>query len=116
MVSHIRDEEENQQGLERLAAHLLTGATLLLGVQAPHEDYARPVTNGMEYAQRITAHSQWFSQALLFAGRRSPVMQQTTDYRTYAFEEAIDLLDKCGFEYRDRSDEGASPFLEFGKR
>src|SRR5690349_14449450 len=60
MVSHIRDDEGNRRGLESLAAHLGPGGGLLLGVQSPHRDYARQVSNGMEYRQRIEPIEQGF--------------------------------------------------------
>jgi Methyltransferase domain len=115
MISHIRDEEENQLGFERIAAHLPTGGTLLLGIQASHVDYARPVAVGMEYAQRITSIPDGFRKQYSLTDQGVTVMEQTTDYRAYCFEDAIQLLDKCGFEYR----EGAAVpalFLEFCKR
>jgi hypothetical protein len=43
-------------------------------------------------------------------------MDQTTDYRTYDFEEALELLDKCGLEHHARPDADASLFQEFRKR
>jgi SAM-dependent methyltransferase len=113
MISHIRDEQENQQGFERLAAHLPTGATLLLGIQAPHADYTRPVANGMEYSQRITPIINGFRKDYSLVDTGQVVMEQTTDYRTYSFEEAIELLDKCGFEHRAVA---APLFMEFCKR
>jgi SAM-dependent methyltransferase len=136
MISHLRDEQANLQGLERLAAHLPTGGVLLLGVQAPHADYARPVSNGMQYAQRIVpiegGFRKHYSLAATEADGGATVMEQTTDYRTYRFRDALDLLDKAGFEYRDRTTvtsadtstsadtdtPAAAPalFLEFGKR
>ena len=104
MISHIRDREENQQGFERLAAHLHPGATLLLGIQAPHVDYARPVANGMEYAQRIISIPGGFRKHYTLTDDGLTVMEQTTDYRTYPFAEAIELLDKCGFEYCNQAE------------
>lgn len=116
MVSHIRDEQANREALKRLAAHVSTGGTLLLGIQAPHEDYTRPVANGFEYAQRITPLSEGFRKDYSLAGDGRIVMEQTIDYRTYAFEDALDLLDSCGFEYRADLDAQAPLFLEFSKR
>jgi SAM-dependent methyltransferase len=116
MISHIRDEEQNKVGFERLAAHLPAGGTLLLGIQAPHSDYARPVVGGMEYEQRITPIPDGFRKQYTLADEDRTVMDQTTDYRTYSFEEALELLDKCGFEYHARSGADASLFQEFRKR
>jgi SAM-dependent methyltransferase len=116
MISHIRDEEQNQVGFERLAAHLPAGGTLLLGIQAPHSDYARPVIGGMEYEQRITPIVNGFRKQYTLATEDRTVMDQTTDYRTYDFEEALELLDKCGLEHHARPDADASLFQEFRKR
>ena len=115
MISHIRDEQENQQGFERVADHLGTGGTLLLGVQAAHVDYATPVADNMQYAQRITAIPDGFRKCYELSEAGRVVMGQTIDYRTYAFDAAIELLDKCGFEYRGPT-ATASLFLEFCKR
>lgn len=116
MISHIRDETENQQGFERLAAHLPTGGTLLLGIQAPHEDYSRAVTNGMRYAQRILPITDGFRKHYLLTDGDSTVMEQTTDYRVYSFADAVALLDKCGLEYQERATGAGSLFLSFVKR
>jgi hypothetical protein len=119
MVSHLRDDQHNQQGLERVAAHLPTGGILLLGIQAPHADYARPVSNGMEYAQRIVPIENGFRKRYSLADGDRTVMEQTTDYRTYGFQDAVELLDKAGFEYRGStagSGDRTALFLEFGKR
>lgn len=115
MISHIRDEQENQQGFERVAEHLSVGGTLLLGVQSPHLDYATPVANDMEYSQRITPIPEGFRKCYELADAGRVVMGQTIDYRTYSFDAAIELLDKCGFEYRGPV-APASLFLEFCKR
>jgi SAM-dependent methyltransferase len=115
MISHIRPEQENQQGLERVAEHLSAGGTLLLGVQSPHRDYATPVADNLEYAQRITPIADGFRKCYELADAGQIVMGQTIDYRTYSFDAALELLDKCGFEYRGPAASTAL-FLEFCKR
>ncbi|MDQ1288367.1 MAG: hypothetical protein QG622_1932 [Actinomycetota bacterium] len=117
MISHIRDEQANAEGLERISAHLKPGGRLLLGIQAPHHDYSRPVREKMEYSQRITPITDGFRKYYCLSdGDGQPLMEQTTDYRIYSFDAAIELLDKCGFEYRPSSGDDAPLFLEFGKR
>jgi SAM-dependent methyltransferase len=116
MVSHIREERANQEAFRRLAAHLSTGGTFLLGVQSPHTAYTSPVANGFEYAQRITPIPDGFRKDYSLADDGRIVMEQTIDYRTYAYEDALDLLDKCGFEYKADVDAQAPLFLEFNKR
>jgi SAM-dependent methyltransferase len=116
MISHIRDEQENQQGFDRVADHLPAGGTLLLGIQSPHVDYASPVANSMEYSQRITPIPDGFRKCYELSDGGRVVMGQTIDYRTYSFESAIELLEKCGFEYRGSGRPETSLFLEFCKR
>lgn len=116
MISHIRDEQDNQQGLERVADHLPAGGTLLLGIQAPHRDYTSAVADDLRYSQRITPIPHGFRKNYRLDDGDRTLMEQTTDYRRSSFDEAIQLLDKCGFEYRDGSDADASLFLEFSKR
>jgi methyltransferase family protein len=113
LISHIRDDEENGRGLARVAAHLEPDGRLLLGVQAPHVDYAGPVANGMEYAQRITPIPGGFRKQYRLTDAGSPVMAQTTEYRVYGFSDAMQLMKDCGFEYRPVA--GPSLFLEFGR-
>ncbi len=119
MISHIRSEPDNQTGLERLAAHLPPAGTLLLGIQAPHADYARPVSNGMRYAQAISPITDGFRKRYSLTDQGRVMMEQTTDYRVYPFEEALALLDKAGFEPsrgREASPSGPALFLQFSKR
>ena len=116
MVSHIRDEQENQQGFERLATHLPTGATLLLGVQSAHVDYATPVANGMRYGQQIVPIDNGFRKHYSLTSGATAVMEQTIDYRTYPFAEAVQSLEKCGFDYRPAREPATCLFLEFTKR
>jgi SAM-dependent methyltransferase len=116
MISHIRDERANVEGFERLGAHVVAGGTLLLGVQAPHSDYAAPVTNGMRYSQQITPIDRGFRKYYRLDDAGTAVMEQTTDYRTYDFDDALHLLDKAGFEYRPRDGRAVPLFLEFTRR
>lgn len=116
MVSHIREERANQEAFRRLAAHVSTGGTLLLGVQPPHTAYTSPVANGFEYAQQITPIPDGFRKDYSLTDDGRIVMKQTIDYRTYAYEDALDLLDTCGFEYKADLDVQAPLFLEFTKR
>jgi SAM-dependent methyltransferase len=118
MVSHIRDEGENRQGLERIAEFVRPGGTLLLGIQAPHHDYEKQVSNGMQYSQRITQIPDGFRKDYYMKDDGETVMAQTTNYRTYAFDDAIKLLDDCGFEYQEYGDKEIELplFREFRRR
>jgi trans-aconitate methyltransferase len=116
MISHIRDDEQNRAGLERIADHLPTGGALLLGIQSPHHDYAKPINNGMIYSQRINPIERGFRKEYYLADEGVTVMEQTTDYRVYGHEEALELLDKCGFNQVERTGAEASLFREFRKR
>jgi SAM-dependent methyltransferase len=116
MISHLRDDRANLEGLERLAEHLVAGGTLLLGVQGPHHDYSSPVSNGMVYSQRITPIDGGFRKDYQLADGDEVVMAQTTDYRIYRFDHALELLDKAGFDHQPRVAEGTPLFLEFTRR
>jgi hypothetical protein len=116
MISHIRDRKANIQGLERLGEHVVADGTLLLGIQSPHSDYSSPVTNGMLYSQRITPLEDGFRKDYRLDDDGVPVMEQTTDYRTYAFADALELLDKAGFEYCGPTAGPTPKFLEFTRR
>jgi SAM-dependent methyltransferase len=120
MISHIRDDAANAQGLRRVAEHLDPGGRLLLGVQAPHADYTSPVAGGLLYSQRISPIEGGFRKNYRLddgsSGAGAAVMDQTTDYRTYCFDAALELLEKAGFEYRERAGESDGLFLEFDRR
>jgi SAM-dependent methyltransferase len=119
MISHIRDDEANAEGLRRVAEHVVCGGRLMLGVQSPHTDFTRPVRGGLRYSQRITPIDGGFRKDYRLDDDapvpRAPLMEQTTDYRIYPQQEALDLLDKAGLTYREPA--GSAPlFLEFDRR
>jgi SAM-dependent methyltransferase len=116
MVSHLRDDDANAEGLRRVADHLVTGGLLRLGIQAPHADYSAPVRGGLTYSQRIAPLDGGFRKHYRLdpPGGDGPVMEQTTDYRTYGTDDALALLDKAGFDARP--DEASPLFLTFGRR
>jgi len=116
MISHIRDEQANRQGLEKVVEHLAPGGTLLLGIQSPHTDYVRSIGDRYEYAQHIVPIDGGFRKRYSLTESGTTVMEQATDYRIYPFDEALELLDKCGLEYRPATDAQAPLFLEFVKR
>jgi SAM-dependent methyltransferase len=116
MISHIRDDQANLEGLERVGEHVVAGGTLLLGVQGPHHDYSSPISNGMRYSQRITPIERGFRKDYRLDDGELAVMEQTTDYRTYSFTHALELLDKAGFDHRPGTAGGTPLFLEFTRR
>jgi len=116
MISHIRDDQANRDGLERVAEHIVAGGSLLLGVQGPHHDYSSPISNGMCYSQRITPIDRGFRKDYRLDDGDLAVMEQTTDYLIYPFEQALELLDKAGFDHRPRTVGGIPLFLEFTRR
>ena len=85
---------------------------LLLGIQGPHFDYEKEISNGMIYAQKIEPHDHGFVKHyyLMDGGRR--VMEQTIDYRTYTWRETLDMLGKLGFSPVPRK---GDKFLAFRK-
>jgi SAM-dependent methyltransferase len=114
MVSHLYQEESNHQGLSRVASHVNTGGRLLLGIQGPHCDYEKPVSNGMLYSQKIEPTEHGFIKHYYLAERDEVVMAQTINYRTYRWSETLSLLAQYGFEH-DADAEKCSHFIAFKK-
>jgi SAM-dependent methyltransferase len=99
MVSHIRDDQDNVRGLQRVATHLARRGRLLLGIQNPHSDYSRNLGNGTTYTQHLFPLDGGFRKEYLLTedgADGAPLMHQVTDYRLYPFQEALDLLGGCG--------------------
>ena len=90
----------------------------MLGVQAPHRNYSAPVAGGLRYSQRILPIEGGFRKhyRLDDPARGGPVMEQTTDYRTYCFGEALELLDKAGFTSCGQPGQTGRLFVEFERR
>jgi len=114
MVSHLSEEGDNRRGLEQLASHITPGGKLLLGVQGPHHDYERPVSNGMTYKQKIFPSDHGFTKHYHLLDDNQVMMSQVIHYRTYAFQEALGLLKERGFNYQPNG-EYHGLFLEFNK-
>ncbi len=114
MVSHLYQEEDNHQGLGRVSDHVTTGGRLMLGIQGPHHDYAKPVSNGMIYSQKIEPAEHGFIKHYYLADDAGVVMAQTINYRTYHWSEALSLLSAHGFEH-DAEAANGSHFISFRK-
>jgi len=97
MVSHIPGDADNRAGLDRLAAHVAPGGMLLLGIQGPHFDYEKPISNGMTYAQKIEPHDHGFVKHYYLIDNGHRVMEQTINYRTYSWNETLAMLNTLGF-------------------
>ena len=117
MVSHLIEDEDNHRGMERLARHISKGGKLLLGVQGPHHDYARPISNGMMYSQKVLPDGDGFIKHYYLADASQTVMAQTIRYRTYSFAESLKMMSAYGFEYEPGSyiGNGKKQFLGFKK-
>lgn len=114
LVSHLSDEEDNYRGLSRLANHVNTDGRLLLGIQGPHHDYEKPVSNGMIYSQKIEPSQHGFTKHYYLADDANVVMSQTINYRTYTWSQALELLASYGFHH-DGPVSQFSHFLSFRK-
>jgi SAM-dependent methyltransferase len=112
MVSHIPGDADNRSGLEKLAAHIAPGGMLLLGIQGPHFDYEKEISNGMIYAQKIEPHDHGFVKHYYLLDDGNRVMEQTIDYRTYSWSQTLDMLGKLGFTPVPRK---GDKFLAFRK-
>jgi SAM-dependent methyltransferase len=112
LVSHIYDEQLNHLGLENLSKFIQIGGKLLLGIQGPHHDYEKPITNGMIYSQKIEPLELGFTKHYYLDDKDARVMAQTIHYRTYSFADAKQLLANYGFVYESRT-KAHCHFLEF---
>lgn len=115
LVSHIPSAQGNIESFERTAQYLNTGGTLLLGIQGPHFDYEKVISNGMTYSQKIDDCEDGFIKHYYLADQGRNLMSQTVQYRTYDFKSAQALLSRFGFDYQKESHQGKL-FLRFKKR
>jgi hypothetical protein len=101
LVSHIPGDAANARGLARAAKHLTDDGRLLLGIQAPHRDYAKAIDGtGLTYQQEI----DWFDGGFRKRYRAipddapgaEPRFDMTLDYRLFSHDEAIGMLAQCG--------------------
>jgi len=118
MVSHIRDDQGNACGLERVAAHLARGGRLLLGIQDPHSCYSRSLGNGTTYTQQLFPLGGGFRKEYVLTrdgADGAPMVYQVTDYRVYSFQEALDLLSRSGLRPVTAEQRHDPKFLEFAQ-
>ena len=117
MVSHIPSHEDNVQGLQKMASHIASGGRLLLGTQGPHFNYEKTIANGMMYSQEILPTSDGFIKHYFLDDGDARVMAQTIHYKTYAFEEACNMLASVGLQPEWSMDEDHSDklFIAFSK-
>lgn|GEM_PF-201550 len=113
MVSHIADHDMNVKGLQHLSRHLKHQGQLLLGIQGPHFDYEKTISNGMTYAQEIVHTDIGFIKHYALKDGPRDVMALTVNYRTYSFQEAQEMLGVHGIEYVSKDVGGK--FLRFQK-
>ena len=113
MVSHISRDEGNTAGLERVAAHTAPGGRLLLGVQAPHSAYTRPLPGGYTYAQSLAPRDGGFRKRYLLLGPDGgTLVDQVLDYRVYDLATALRMLAQAGLHPARTG----GLFLEFTRR
>nr|VFK04547.1 MAG: hypothetical protein BECKH772B_GA0070898_104581 [Candidatus Kentron sp. H]VFK04680.1 MAG: hypothetical protein BECKH772A_GA0070896_104471 [Candidatus Kentron sp. H]VFK08114.1 MAG: hypothetical protein BECKH772C_GA0070978_104881 [Candidatus Kentron sp. H] len=115
LISHIYDGADNKKAIERLSKHIKPGGKLLLGIQGPHYDYRKSVSNGMIYSKNIVPTSYGFRKYYYLMSEDRTVMTQTILYRTYTFDEAISLLADHGLVYNPEKRTESEFFVEFEK-
>jgi SAM-dependent methyltransferase len=96
MVSHIPDDHANAKGLEMISQCIASGGKLLLGIQGPHHNYAKPISNGMIYSQEIEPLNDGFVKHYYLDDGQNRVMSQTIRYKTYSWNEACEMLAQVG--------------------
>ncbi|RCJ25361.1 hypothetical protein A6S26_16385 [Nostoc sp. ATCC 43529] len=114
LVSHLVNDVDNHQGFARLTKHLRPQGKLLLGIQGPHFDYDKVLSNGMVYSQKISPCQGGFIKDYYLLNGSEIIMQQTLHYSTYYFGEVQKLLETYGFKYKPVETKNKL-FLEFEK-
>jgi hypothetical protein len=114
LVSHIPDLNDNERGFSQLSKYMDSGSTLLLGIQGPHFDYEKAISNGMIYSQKIDPCEDGFIKHYYLADQGQKLMAQTVQYRTYDFASATAMLKRHGFEYQVQEHQNKL-FLRFKK-
>ena len=88
---------------------------LRLGIQGPHYDYQKTVSNGMTYSQNILKTDSGFRKYYTLTDDNKIAMNQIIDYRICPFQEAVDLFLCYGLEYDRKQETKNNLFLRFNK-
>jgi trans-aconitate methyltransferase len=115
LVSHLYSESDNHTGLRCLADHISPQGHLLLGTQGPHFNYETTITNGMQYSQVIEPSEFGFTKHYYLKDCTQRVMAQTVQYRTYGFQDALELLASYGLHYEASDLSAKQLFTKFKK-
>ena len=115
LISHIDSHKNNMKGFEKLAEHVNINGVLLLGIQGPHNDYEKKVSNGMVYQQKIKPTPDGFIKEYYLKDKETIVMFQTINYFVYSFYDALCMIENYEFKYKPTNDIRNCKFLEFEK-
>lgn len=114
-ISHLPEHTDNERSLENLSNHICLGGSLLLGIQGPHYDYSKPVSNGMTYSQEIIPTDEGFIKHYFLLDGEEVLMHQTLHYRLYPFEETVEMLSRYQLKYQPANTLEDSLFAVFKK-
>jgi 3-hydroxyisobutyrate dehydrogenase len=105
MISHITSLDAVKKGLENINRAIATDGILLLGIQGPHSDYAKPLNSysHLIYSQKLSQLDNGFVKDyfLTDVSQSEPkqLMHETINYRMFKFDEAKKMLSNCGLEF-----------------
>ncbi|MFJ9854848.1 class I SAM-dependent methyltransferase [Streptomyces sp. NPDC101150] len=95
--SHLLGDDENDKGLNNLAAALRPGGRLLLSVQQAHRPQTRPLPGGLIYTQEVHDDGNGRITKDYFGLRDDTVVaHQHSTYRVFPSKEADQLLARAG--------------------
>lgn len=114
-ISHLPEHADNERSLENLSNHIRPGGSLLLGIQGPHYDYSKSISNGMTYSQKIIPTDEGFIKDYYLLNGEEVVMHQTLHYRVYPFEETVEMLSRYQLKYQPAKSTDDSLFMVFKK-
>nr|VFK02983.1 MAG: Methyltransferase domain-containing protein [Candidatus Kentron sp. H]VFK03296.1 MAG: Methyltransferase domain-containing protein [Candidatus Kentron sp. H]VFK05934.1 MAG: Methyltransferase domain-containing protein [Candidatus Kentron sp. H] len=115
LVSHIPSHGDNEKGIKQLSECISSRGRLLLGIQGAHHDYEKTISNGMIYSQNIISRERGFTKNYYLSDKGETIMSQTVDYRTYSFDDAIELLANHGLKLQSTKGIKEDLFMEFKK-
>ncbi len=98
LCSHLDKRTDNEQGFERVAAHLCPGGRFVLNVQGEHRNMELEISNGVQYQQVVYHHQDGFTKEYYFKRGDELSLHQTLDFRIFSLEEADEMLYQAGFE------------------
>ncbi|WP_051116478.1 class I SAM-dependent methyltransferase [Amycolatopsis nigrescens] len=107
LASHLVDDRDNVTALTNLHRALAPGSLFLLAVQQSHRTFQRELPGGLTYDQQVRAVTDDLLVKDYYVIRDGDVLaHQRCQFRTFPEDEGRRLLEKCGFGFKEASENG----------